>query len=426
MARRLLRLALLAAALAAPAPARASNCAGTSTGLVPLTDLGTGTYFGFPGGLYGTGSNVRPPAHDAAGVSIAAGIVPLDTLGNPDPANGRIVLYSIGMSNTTQEFSAFVPLALSDPDRHPKLRVIDCAKGGQSSNLIMNPSYWFWDTVATRLRGAGSSPAQAQVVWLKEAFPGPSGPFPNATNTLRDQLGSIVRVIKQKLPNTKLCYLSSRIYAGYASSTLNPEPYAYQSGFAVKWLIDAQVAGEDSLNFDPGAGPVEAPWLAWGPYLWADGLNPRGDGLTWACADFSSDGTHPSNSGRLVVANALLDFFKSDATAEPWFLDPQVVSAPPPPPHAAPRLTVSPNPSPDGVAIAFAARADVPWRLEVLDLAGRRVRDLGAGLGAGNTVTLRWDGRDDAGRGARAGVYWVRLVEPDGARGARAVLLRDR
>src|ERR1041384_2891870 len=99
----------LALLIGAP-PVHASNCAGTSTGMIPLIDLGTGLYHGYSGGLYGNGSNVRPPGHDAAGITIANALTPLDTLGNPDP-NGRIVLISIGMSNCTMEIQAFVPKA---------------------------------------------------------------------------------------------------------------------------------------------------------------------------------------------------------------------------------------------------------------------------------------------------------------------------
>src|SRR4030095_1092004 len=67
------------------AEAFGSNCAGTSTGLIPLTDLGTGLYQNVQGGLYAGGSNVRPPAHEAAGLAIANAIVPLDTLCQPPP-----------------------------------------------------------------------------------------------------------------------------------------------------------------------------------------------------------------------------------------------------------------------------------------------------------------------------------------------------
>jgi hypothetical protein len=98
-----------------------------------------------------------------------------------------------------------------------------------------------------------------------------------------------------------LIYTSSRIYAGYATTSLNPEPYAYQSAFAVKWLI------QEARHTIRGR-PESQPWLGWGPYLWADGLEPRG--------------THPSTSGRQKVAQMLLDFFKTDPTAKGWFLAP--------------------------------------------------------------------------------------------------------
>src|SRR5437867_7908722 len=75
--------ASLALFLGAPAIASASNCAGTSTGRIPLVDLGTGTYQGFEGGLYMGGVNARPPAHLSAGLQVASQIVPLDTLGHP-------------------------------------------------------------------------------------------------------------------------------------------------------------------------------------------------------------------------------------------------------------------------------------------------------------------------------------------------------
>jgi len=306
-----------------PAPASSANtnanCNNTSVGFVPLIDLGTGLYRGFEGGLYPGGSNHRPDAHTSAGLEIANAISPLDTLGIQDPAHGRIVLISIGMSNTTMEFQAFLPKLSADPTRNPRLLAVDCAVGGQAANIIRNPNAAYWDSVTARLRDAGSSLKQVQAVWLKEANADPTGTFPASADTLQWNLAAIVRILKQKLPNVKLAYVTSRIYAGYASTPLNPEPYAYESGFAVKWLIQSQISG-DSLNFDPAKGAVEAPWLSWGPYLWADGLTPRSDGLTWACSEFSStDGTHPSTSGRDVVADSLLSFFRSDTTTVPWF-----------------------------------------------------------------------------------------------------------
>jgi len=94
-------------------------------------------------------------------------------------------------------------------------------------------------------------------------------------------LKPLVQGLRARFPNLTLLYASSRIYAGYASSALNPEPYAYQGAFSVKWLIEAQLAGSPDLSYDTG----RAPWLAWGPYLWADGTAERDDGLTWVCSD---------------------------------------------------------------------------------------------------------------------------------------------
>jgi hypothetical protein len=123
-----------------------------------------------------------------------------------------------------------------------------------------------------------------------------------------------------RFPNLKMAYLSSRTYGGYAASPLNPEPHAYESGFAVKWVISRQINGDAELTFDPAKGPVRSPWIAWGPYLWADGLKGRSDGFVWRREDFGPDGTHPSPAGQHKVARLLLAFLKREPTSRSWFL----------------------------------------------------------------------------------------------------------
>ena len=89
------------------------------------------------------------------------------------------------------------------------------------------------------------------------------------------------------------------------------------------------------------------------------------------------------------------------------------VSVPPPSPPAGLAFAgVRPNPSANGVAISFTLPDRSPARIEVVDLAGRRlvVRELGA-LGQGKHVV-----RLTELRGLPAGVYQVRLVQ-----GARSV-----
>lgn len=79
--------------------------------------------------------------------------------------------------------------------------------------------------------------------------------------------------------------------------------------------------GDPALNYDPERGPVKAPLLLWGPYLWADGITPRqSDGLIWERKDFVADGVHPSQGGRKKVADQLRNFFQNDANARTWFV----------------------------------------------------------------------------------------------------------
>jgi hypothetical protein len=204
------------------------------------------------------------------------------------------------------------------------LTIVDGAQGGMTANRIMDPESEtgrrFWTTVDRRLGDAGATRAQVQVAWIKQADAGPRESFPRYARTLQAELGRIVRLMKERFPNLKLVYLSSRTYAGYARTLLNPEPYAYESGYSVKWLIEQQLQGEASLNFDADKGPVKAPWLSWGPYLWANGTAKRADGFFYEESDFGGDGTHPTAAGQRKVAGQLLKFFKEDATAKKWFV----------------------------------------------------------------------------------------------------------
>lgn len=301
-------------------PASASNCNGTSVpGLVPLNDMGNNTYQGLQGGLYPNASNSMPVSHLDAGLQRARQIVPLDKTGSPSQM-GKIVLVSVGMSNTLIETNGLITLAKSDSSLNPSLVIVNGAEGGEDAHSIVTNPGPYWSFVDSKLANASVTPQQVEAAWLKEADANPAGSQVTYAETLSGQLITILQMMLQNFPNLKLVYLSSRIYAGYASSTLNPEPYAYTSGFSVRWTIQAQLNGTSSMNFNASRGPVLAPWIAWGPYLWANGLIPRSDGLTWVCSDFQSDGTHPSiPQGQMKVGNMLLSFFKSDPTTLSWF-----------------------------------------------------------------------------------------------------------
>lgn len=322
--------------------ANTASCSLTNLRLTPLNELGLNTHKGYAGGLYPGGLNYRPRAHDEAGRNIARTIVlPRNSSGNVDTNSGKVAVVSIGMSNTTQEWAtgavdgtndltvAFKYRADHDSSKHPLTAIVDLAQGGRDAPQWTNASLHAWTNVAGRLTSAGVSSNQVQVAWIKLAVAGPAsvGAFPVHAVSFQQQLEQVVRAARARFTNLAIIYLSSRVRSYAADASLNPEPLAYEEGFSVKWLIEQQLGG--GLNYDPARGPVVAPWLSWGPYLWADGTVGRSDGLNWNCSDLRSDFTHPSQAGVFKVSDQLLNFFKTDPTATPWFLRTSVTGAPP-------------------------------------------------------------------------------------------------
>jgi hypothetical protein len=306
---------------AAPAQRdRAASGGREQTGMKPLSDMtADDRHKGQDGGLYGGGRNSPPDAHQQAALAQAALIRPLAPDGQP-AADGRVVLVSISMSNATQEFSTFKRIADAQRDKSPRLTIVDCAQGGQAMAEWVNPDAPPWREAERRIAAAQVTPQQVQAAWIKLANKGPRGDLEEHGRKLQRDTLAVIHNAKQKFPNLRIAYLSSRIYGGYSNGPLNPEPYAYESAFPVRWLIQGQIAGAAELNFDAERGAARAPLLLWGPYLWADGTAPRQtDQLVWTREDLARDGTHPSDSGREKVARMLLEFFRTDETARPWF-----------------------------------------------------------------------------------------------------------
>jgi len=298
-----------------------ADCSQSSTGAIPIPDLGDATYQGVQGGLYPGGSNTVPPDHEALGLWHASEIEPLDAQGNPDP-DGAIVVVSLGVSNTWREFQDFITIA--EGKTAPAVELVNGAQAGKPISLWLDPQGSTWDSVDTALSEAGVSGDQVQAAWVKipERIQtwDELEPFPIDAQTYQEDLVEVLRIAKNRYPNLHIAYLSSRIYGGYSTNPKpSPEPLAYENGFGVKWTIEQQINGASELNHDPQSGPVEAPWIAWGPYLWADGTTPRSDGLIWECSDVRRDGTHPAESGVRKVGVMLAEFFLSSPTAVPWF-----------------------------------------------------------------------------------------------------------
>lgn len=347
-----------------------ADCRLTITGNVPLNEL-TVPYQGNQGGLYPNGANNRPAAHLNAGIQIANQIMPLNGSGQVDNTNGKIVLVSLGMSNTTMEWAvgdrvthdftqAFNYRATNDPALNPQTVIINCAQSGRDVVRWSNLSDPTWATALqqvtnTVVGGQHLTRNQVQIAWVKLALAqAPTyGPFPTHVRQFQNYLEMTVRNIKTAFPNVKMAFVSTRARS-YSDSVLdlNPEPYAYETGFGVKWMIQKQIIGDPSLRFS-GANPV-APYLCWGPYFWIDGQNRRSDGAIWNCNDLITDFTHPSSTGVYKIASQLLAFFKTDPTATPWYLKKTVVGQ-------RPRVTLNgPTTITAGRSVQFNALANDP------------------------------------------------------------------
>jgi lysophospholipase L1-like esterase len=283
--------------------------------LIPLSDLGAaGRYEGQDGGLYGGGKNTPPKAHQKAAEAQAAKIRPLNADGEPDE-DGTIGLVAISMSNATQEFSRFKQIADASPLKSPRVTIVDCAQGGQAMAEWAPPDARPWEEAKRRLAAARVSPKQVQVAWVKLANKSPTGSLEEHGRKLERDTLAVLHNARAQFPNLRIAYLGSRTYGGYGKGGLNPEPYAYEGAFVVRWLIERQIKGDAELTF------TKAPLLLWGPYLWAEGEKGRQlDSLVWERSDFAADGVHPSDTGRRKVAELLLGFFTTDPTAKGWFV----------------------------------------------------------------------------------------------------------
>ena len=323
--------------------------------LVPITDM-TAPYKGEDGGLYGSGQNEPPEAHLAAYLNESEQIRPLDRNGGPS-ADGKIGLISIGFSNTSIEWEDFKRTADADPKKAPSVVIVNGSIGGRSAvmwawdgaevlpkaeqdrldkemDLVRMPKTGrrtsagvdkdTWPTLATRIEAAGLSARQVQAVWLKhvEANPKPLGEFPAHARALQADITAILNIARQHYPNLRVACLSSRTFGGWSGrASGSPEPYAYESGFGTRWVVESQIQGDPQLNYDPSRGAVKSPLVIWGPYLWACGDTPRKfDGMAWSEDDVRADRLHPNEAGTKKTTTLLLDFFKTDVGASRWFL----------------------------------------------------------------------------------------------------------
>ena len=188
---------LLASTLIPFAAQAGGKSANTSVpGQVPLNELGSALYLGFPGGLYPDAANTMPGAHHNAGLSRAAALQPRDALGNPSP-DGKIGILTMGMSNAQQVFGLLGTImeglwAAPVVFVNGALASQDASIWGDEGHPTHNVP---WDHAAAQVAAAGLTAAQIQVALNMHAVAHRNVPPLDFPATPRDDLLVFQRTI---------------------------------------------------------------------------------------------------------------------------------------------------------------------------------------------------------------------------------------
>jgi len=83
-----------------------------------------------------------------------------------------------------------------------------------------------------------------------------------------------------------------------------------------------------------------------------------------------------------------------------------------------------PNPFNSGTVIRFALPNSEQIELAIYNLVGQKVATLVQGWRAAGSYTVKWDGRDDVGRGLASGIYLYRLATDKYTETRKLILLR--
>jgi len=314
-------------------------CELDTTNLMSLVDmqdtvryLETPTFEGYEGGLYPGGSNEIPIAHKRRGIQISKTLLPLDTLGNVDFENGKVVFAGLGASTAGNTWNHFVDKVESEPGINPCLQVVNGCQGAKGLEIMIDTANlkWYWyENVLPKLYDQGVTPEQVQAIWIRSASKEDTiMEFPLFPNAIADKYAALMPILQDTFPNIKLAFVSGFFYGGYADTAkafydVVVEPGSYWTNYSVKWLVERQISGDTTLVYR--GADRKSPWIGWGPHTWSDGTRANTyDSLFWDCElDFAPDGGgyHLTNAGKDKDSDLMMEWAKTNPVTKRWFLD---------------------------------------------------------------------------------------------------------
>lgn len=217
---------------------------------------------------------------------------------------------------------------------------------------------------------------------------------------------------------------------GFISWEPDPLPDSQLHHFV--WVMDGEA---DTLRFyfDGEQQAIRARWAPLPPHRAYSGSPIGGNvsiaGPIWGNAQDLFDGIVDEfriHAGVQSAERILTEYRNQSAGAAFYTFGPEQVSAAPDPGPLSLEifpLRAYPNPLRDRAVIDMRPTGSEAGRLEIFDLAGRRVRSLVFPSSTGASKLVVWDGRDDHSSRLESGVYIMRATTASAVLAGRIVLL---
>lgn len=220
----------------------------------------------------------------------------------------RILEIGLGPSTPNQVMKAYAVLASGLTD----YQFINCCRGAQDIDKVLNPTGLIWTTVKDNLAAAGRKHSDVQKIIMcmedtKTLMTGLVG-----INSLRDKLYNLIDMLKGTtvapgiFPNLKHIEFLSRFngdkLAGEAARKFLP-PSDFENGISNKLVVEECIKNDSRLNdifLNDSIG-----------YVYTDGENVRSDGFRMLYKYFLDDGAHihldVKTQGDEIAAQHLFD-----------------------------------------------------------------------------------------------------------------------